>query len=100
MKVIGRDEAVRSAKTDTVVPLVRDPMYRESAMRFIREAARKYDGDPAVPSVDATPGAETNPYRMLRMDRADPEFRGRFLAAARPSENSGGWILAPARSRC
>lgn len=62
----------------TEVPLVWDPIYRQSAARFLRELARKFDGDPHVLFLDITPGAETNPYRFRRINILEPEFKQRF----------------------
>jgi len=70
----------QSSKTD--IPLFWDPVYRQYANRFLREVARKFDGDPNVLFVDVTPGAETNPYRFRRINVAEPEFKKKFLAAA------------------
>lgn len=73
---------VRSESSKTEIPLVWDPVYRRHAARFLREVARKFDGDPKVLFVDATPGAETNPYRFRRINVAEPDFKQRFLGAA------------------
>lgn len=73
---------VRSESSRTDVPLVWDPVYRRAASRFLREVARKFDGDPNVLFVDVTPGAETNPYRFRRINAAEPSFKEKYLAAA------------------
>ncbi len=73
---------VHSESSKTDIPLFWDPIYRKHAARFLREVARKFDGDPNVLFVDVTPGAETNPYRFRRINVAEPEFKPRFLAAS------------------
>lgn len=73
---------VYSKSSRTQIPLVWDPIYRRHANRFLREVARKFDGDPNVLFVDVTPGAETNPYRFRRINVVEPEFKQVFLAAA------------------
>jgi len=73
---------VRSESSKTDVPLFWDPIYRKYANGFLREVARKFDGDPNVLFVDVTPGAETNPYRFRRINVVEPEFKQRFLATA------------------
>jgi len=50
---------VRAEKSNTEVPLVWDPVYRRYAVRFLREAARKFDGDPNVLFIDVTPGDQS-----------------------------------------
>ncbi len=70
---------VRAQKSNTEVPLVWDPVHRRYALRFLREVARKFDGDPNVLFLDVTPGAETNPYRFRRINVQEPEFKERFL---------------------
>jgi len=70
---------VRAEKSNTEVPLVWDPVYRQYAVRFLREVARKFDGDPNVLFIDVTPGAETNPYRFRRINAQEPGFKERFL---------------------
>jgi len=72
---------VRSESSKTDVPLFWDPIYRKHANRFLREVARKFDGDPNVLFVDVTPGAETNPYRFRRINVAEPGFKQLFLGA-------------------
>ena len=66
---------VRSGSSKTDIPLAWDPVYIRHANRFLREVARKYDGDPNVIFVDVTPGAETNPYRFRRINAVEPEFK-------------------------
>jgi hypothetical protein len=73
---------VRSESSKTDIPLFWDPIYRKHAARFLREVARKFDGDPNILFIDITPGAETNPYRFRRINVAEPEFKARFTAAA------------------
>jgi len=73
---------IRSESSKTDIPLFWDPVYQKHANRFLAEVARKFDGDPNVLFIDATPGAETNPYRFRRINAAEPEFKTRFLAAA------------------
>ncbi|MEW6307010.1 MAG: prolyl oligopeptidase family serine peptidase [Verrucomicrobiota bacterium] len=73
---------VRSESSKTDIPLAWDPVYRKHAQRFLREVARKFDGDPNVLFIDVTPGAETNPYRFRRINVAEPGFKQRFLNAA------------------
>jgi len=64
---------VYSAATDTEIPLFWDPIYKKYSRRFLREVARKFDGDPNLLFIDVTPGAETNPYRG-RLDSIDPNL--------------------------
>ncbi len=73
---------VRSESSRTDIPLVWDPVYVRHANRFLREVARKFDGDPNVLFVDVTPGAETNPYRFRRINAAEPEFKRIFAQKA------------------
>lgn len=68
--------------SQTQIPLVWDPIYQKHAERFLREIARKFDGDSHVLFIDITPGAETNPYRFRRINVQEPEFKQRFLDAA------------------
>lgn len=67
------------APSETEIPLVWDPIYKEYAFRFLEEVARKFDGNVSVLFVDVTPGAETNPYRFGTIDKITPEFREEFL---------------------
>jgi acetyl esterase/lipase len=69
-----------SSKTD--IPLIWDPVYRKYAGHFLQEVARKFDGDPNLLFIDATPGAETNPYRFRRINVQEPEFKQRFAEAS------------------
>lgn len=66
-----------SKRSRTQVPLQWDPIYKRYADRFLREVARKFDGDPNVLFLDVTPGAETNPYRG-GMNRREIEFKQAF----------------------
>ncbi len=76
--VIDRGAAIATAKrSQTQVPLPWDPIYQQSARKFLREVARKFDGDSNILFIDVTPGAETNPYRF-GMNRSEPEFRDEF----------------------
>jgi len=70
---------VYSEKTKTHVPLFWDPIYRKYTHRFLREVARKFDGDPGILFIDVTPGAETNPYRFRTINIIDSDFKQRFL---------------------
>ncbi|MCX7015414.1 MAG: alpha/beta hydrolase fold domain-containing protein, partial [Candidatus Sumerlaeota bacterium] len=72
---------ILAPQSQTEVPLPWDPIYQECADGFLREVARKFDGDPNVLFIDVTPGAETNPYRG-RMDQAEPAFKPLFLETA------------------
>lgn len=65
----------------TQIPLVWDPVYRESASRFLQQLAGRFDGDPEILFIDVTPGAETNPYRFRRINVIEPEVRQRFADA-------------------
>lgn len=73
---------VRHEPSKTDISLPWDPVYRKHAQRFLEEAASKFDRDPNVLFFDLTPGAETNPYRYLAINRTDPKFKGRYVAAA------------------
>jgi hypothetical protein len=64
----------------TEIPLFWDPVYRRHALRFLREIARKFDGDPRLLFIDVTPGAETNPYRFRVFNAWRPEFRAEYAA--------------------
>lgn len=66
----------------TEIPLPWDPIYRKFARRFLEAAARKFDHDPNVLFFDVTPGAETNPYRFLALNRTDPMFKDRYADVA------------------
>ncbi len=65
----------------TEIPLIWDPIYKRYAVRFMKEAARKFDADTTILFLDVTPGAETNPYRFGTIDQIDPDFRQRFRSA-------------------
>jgi acetyl esterase/lipase len=69
---------VRSESSKTDIPLFWDPIYQKHAASFLREAARKFDGNPNLLFFDVTPGAETNPYRFRRINVNEPEFKQRF----------------------
>jgi hypothetical protein len=71
---------VQSESSRTEIPLIWDPVYRKYAARFLREVARKFDGDPNILFVDAAPDAETNPYRFRRINVQEPEFKQRFAS--------------------
>jgi dienelactone hydrolase len=73
---------VRSESSRTDIPLAWDPVYVRHSNRFLREVARKFDGNPNVLFVDVTPGAETNPYRFRRINAAEPEFKRTFARKA------------------
>lgn len=77
-----RAVTVRSDSSRTDIPLVWDPVYRQAAAAFLKEFARKFDGDPNVLFIDITPGAETNPYRFRRINVQEPEFKTRVTNAA------------------
>jgi hypothetical protein len=66
----------------TEVPLFWDPIYQKYAHQFIAALSARYDSNPTVMFIDATPGAETNPYRMGTIDDNDPTFRDTFLKTA------------------
>jgi acetyl esterase/lipase len=72
---------VHFEQTDSQIPLPWDPVYQEHAFRFIKEMARKFDADPNVLFIDITPGAETNPYRYVGINRLDPDFKHRYAQA-------------------
>lgn len=79
------DEGARFAYHEdsrTEVPLFWDPIYQKRAQEFLAAVAKRYDADPTVMFVDATPAAETNPYRFGTIDDNDPGFRDVFLATA------------------
>ncbi len=71
---------VYSETTKTHLPLFWDPIYRKYATCFLREVARKFDGDPNILFIDVTPGAETNPYRFRNINNLDPEFKQKFVS--------------------
>jgi hypothetical protein len=71
---------VHSESSHTDIPLVWDPIYRRYAARFLREMARKFDGNPDILFIDVTPGAETNPYRFRRINVQEPAFKERFAS--------------------
>jgi hypothetical protein len=73
--------AVHSNSSNTDIPLIWDPTYRKYATRFLKEVARRFDGDPNLLFLDVTPGAETNPYRFRRINVQEPEFKQRFAEA-------------------
>ena len=73
---------VHSNSSNTDIPLIWDPVYRQYSTRFLQEVARKFDGDPNILFIDVTPGAETNPYRFRRINVQEPEFKQRFAEAA------------------
>ena len=80
--VLSQGAAVAFAKgSRTQAPLQWDPIYKRYADRFLREVARKFDGDPNVLFLDVTPGAETNPYRG-GMNRREPDFKQTFRDTA------------------
>jgi hypothetical protein len=64
----------------TEVPLFWDPIYLKHAHAFLDALAAKYNRESAVFYIDATPGAETNPYRFGTIDLYDPGFRGVFTS--------------------
>jgi hypothetical protein len=70
------------AQSDTEIPLFWDPIYREHAGAFLDALSARYDGNPDVMFIDATPGAETNPYRFGTIDQNDPGFRAVFVQTA------------------
>jgi Beta-galactosidase len=75
------DEGARiafHADSKTEVPLFWDPIYLLRAKEFLAAFAARYDNHPNVFFVDATPGAETNPFRMGTIDKNDPGFAGVF----------------------
>jgi len=72
---------VHSNSSNTDIPLIWDPIYRKYAAAFLRELARKFDGDPNIVFIDVTPGAETNPYRFRRINVQEPDFKQRFAEA-------------------
>lgn len=65
--------------SQTEIPLIWDPIYKQYALRFLEEAAKRFDGDEDILFMDVTPGAETNPYRFGTIDQRSPEFREIFL---------------------
>jgi hypothetical protein len=71
---------VVATRSQTQVPVAWDPIYRRYAGDFLKEIARKFDGDPNILFIDVTPGAETNPYRF-GMNAAQPGFKQIFLKA-------------------
>ena len=93
--VLAKGAAIAvSPRTNTQVPLFWDPVYKMYSQRFLREVARRFDGNPQLVFIDATPGAETNPYRF-GMDLRDPEFREIFKKApASDGKNVLGCPLA------
>jgi len=71
---------VYHADSGTEVPLFWDPIYLKHAHEFLAAFAARYDKHPGVLFVDATPGAETNPYRAGTIDEQDPGFAAVFAA--------------------
>lgn len=76
----GAKVAYHSA-SGTQVPLFWDPIYLEHAHAFLDAVGARYDGNPDVFFVDATPGAETNPFRGS-IAKKDPTFTSTFSNAA------------------
>jgi hypothetical protein len=70
------------APSGTEIPLFWDPIYQKHAHEFLAAVAARYDSNPTVMFIDATPGAETNPYRFGTIDDNDPGFRDTFLNTA------------------
>ena len=70
------------AASDTEIPLFWDPIYLRHAQAFLAAVAARFDADPDLLFIDATPGAETNPYRAGTIDQLDPGFRDAFLLTA------------------
>jgi hypothetical protein len=68
------------SQSNTEIPLIWDPIYQRYAIRFMKEAARKFDADTTILFLDVTPGAETNTYRFGTIDQQDPGFRQTFLS--------------------
>jgi hypothetical protein len=66
-------------QSGTEMPLIWDPIYKKYAWRFLEQFAARYDDNPNLLFVDVTPGAETNPYRFMTINRATPEFKEEFL---------------------
>lgn len=70
------------AASGTEIPLFWDPIYQRHARAFLDAVAARFDGDVDVLFIDATPGAETNPYRSGTIDQLDPGFREVFVGTA------------------
>jgi len=67
-------------RSKTEIPMIWDPIYKKYAWRFMEQFAARYEDNPNLLFVDVTPGAETNPYRFMRMNRDTPEFKDQFIA--------------------
>jgi len=66
----------------TQVPLFWDPVYLKYAHEFLGAIGTRYDANTGMMFIDATPAAETNPYRFGTIDKKDPTFRDVFLTTA------------------
>lgn len=66
-------------QSSTEMPLIWDPIYKKFAWRFMEQFAARYDSNPNVLFLDVTPGAETNPYRFMTINRTTPGFKEEFL---------------------
>lgn len=65
--------------SETEIPMIWDPVYKEYAMKFLTALAEKYDGDSSLLFIDVTPAAETNPYRFGTINAQDPNFMNSFI---------------------
>jgi hypothetical protein len=73
---------IRHEQSRTEIPLPWDPIYQAHAFHFLEAVAQRYDANPDILFFDVTPGAETNPYRFLALNRQTPEFKTQYAAAA------------------
>ncbi|MDP3915442.1 MAG: dienelactone hydrolase family protein [Bacteroidota bacterium] len=66
----------------TEIPLPWDPIYKNYALRFMKEVATRFESNPGILFIDVTPGAETNPFRFGTIRRQDPSFEPKYLKTA------------------
>ncbi len=67
--------------TRTEIPLVWDPIYKKYAWRFLGQFSARYGDNAQLLFVDATPGAETNPYRYGLANPANLAFKDTYAQA-------------------
>lgn len=72
---------INHRQSGTEMPLIWDPVYKRYAWRFMEQLATRYDANQNLLFIDVTPGAETNPYRFMTINRTTPEFKTEFLKA-------------------
>ena len=68
--------------SQTEVPLIWDPIYKQHAFRFLRAISNKFKDEKSILFFDVTPGAETNPYRSGTLDAKDSTFASKFITCA------------------